>query len=508
MRSFSPIYCFLFSYVSGLLLHKAGLLFLLPILLLLLSRQKKLQSLALCCLAVCLGSANYELTDPLKNPKHYILAGTESYTLLEVCEEPEERARTFRAKAMVLACGKDSILEERCGYVQCYFTKDAPLPHYGDHILTWADWRPIEGFTGRDGKYFDYAGFMANKGIYAQLFLSAQNFSLKEHKLSPWQNFKRGTNSLRARLRLFWESCGMNSSESAVAKALILGERGSDPIEEAYRKSGIIHVLAVSGMHLSIFACMAAATLSFLGKKRWQRWLRFLLVLMPVWGYAVLTGMSPSVCRAAYMFTVVGLGDCLKRKVNTVRSLAISALLLLLIKPALLYDTGFLLSYTAVVGLTLLNPLISGLWNPKNKILRFFKDLSAASLAAQLATLPIILCVFGNFPTYFLIGNCLVAPLVNIALPLGIAISVLSLLWSTAAGVLASYLMDMLLQIMNLGAQTIERLPAAVAHFSISLPAAILLCAVVITGYMAAKKRSAPLIRRSLSLLLAFLWLG
>ena len=496
--------------MAGLLLHKAGLFFLLPVIPLWLAGQKKLRSLALCCLAVGLGAVNAELSDPLRNPKHYIHAGTGRYTLLELCGEPEERARTFRVKAKVLACGNDSILEERDGYVQCYFAKDSALtlPRYGDRILTQADWRAIEGFTGKDGKYFDYGRFMANKGIHAQMFLSSQNFKIRhDTRLSLWKRFKRGTDGLRTRLRLFWESCGMQGSELAVAKALILGERGSDPIEEAYRKSGIIHVLAVSGMHLSIFSCMAAAALAFLGKKRWQKWMRFVLVLLPVWGYAVLTGLSPSVCRAAYMFTVVGLGDCMGRKTNTSRSLAISALGLLLIDPALLYDTGFLLSYSAVAGLTLLNPLLGGLWHPKNRIVRFFKDLGTASIAAQLATLPVILCTFGNFPTYFLIGNCLVSPWVNLALPIGIAVSVLSLFWSAAAR-LAALPLEGLLRLMNFGAETIERLPAALADLSISLSAALLLYGVVTAGYLAAIRRSAVLLRRSLLLLLLFLWVG
>lgn len=498
------------SYVAGLLLHKAGLFLLLPVLPLFLAGPKKWKGLALCCLAACLGSANVELSDPLNNPKHYLHAGTGRYTVLELCGEPEERIRTFRTEAKVLATGNDDILQERHGLVRCYFVKEPALklPRCGDRILTQAEFQPIEGFVGKDGIYFDYGRFMAKKGIHAQIFLYPDDFSiLSGNRLSPWKKFKRATVSLRAGLRLFWENCGMESSESAVAKALILGERGSDPIEEAYRKSGIIHVLAVSGMHLSVFSCMVAATLSFLGRKRWQKWLRFLLVLMPVWGYAVLTGLSPSVCRAAYMFTMVGLGQCLDRRVGTIRSMAVSALILLLIKPGLLYDTGFLLSYAAVAGLSLLNHRGGKSWHPRSRFTRFFKELGTSSVAAQLATLPVILCAFGNFPTYFLIGNCMVAPLVNIALPLGIAISILSLVWTEAAGV-ASCLMDLLLKVMNLGVGTIERLPAAVVDLSISLPAAALLYGAMATGYSAFKKRSAPLLRHTLTLFLLFLWMG
>ncbi|MCM1168619.1 MAG: ComEC family competence protein [Bacteroides sp.] len=465
--------------------------------------------MAWCCIAVCLGAANIEISDPLKDPKHYVHAGIEPYAVLELCEEPQERERSFRATAKLVCTGNDSMWREVRGLVRCYFTKDSALtlPRYGDRIVTRAELRPIEGFVGRDSVYFDYGRFMAKKGIYAQTFLSAQAFGIQtEHRLPPWKRFKRGTQDLRKRLGRFWEGCGMGKSELAVAKALILGERGGDPIEEAYRRSGIIHVLAVSGMHLSIFSCMLAAALSFLGRRKWQKWLRFLLVLLPVWGYAVLTGLSPSVNRAAYMFTVVGLGECLGREVKTTRSLAVSALILLLIKPALLYDAGFLLSYSAVAGLTLLNPLLNRR-RLKNRVFRFFNNLVTASLSAQLATLPVILCLFGNFPTYFLIGNCLVAPLVNIALPMGIGISLVSLACIPLALWLARF-MELLLRCMNFGVEAIGRLPAALTDLSISLPAAVLLYGVVSTGYLAAKQRSAPLIRRTLGLLLLFLWVG
>ena len=504
------VYYLLFSYVAGLLLHKAGLLFFLPALPLLFMRAPQWRGLGLCFIAVCMGAVNVKLTDPLLDVKHYRHAEMERYVALEICQEPEERARTFRAKARLLATGNDTRWQERSGYVQCYFSKDSGsvLPRYGDRIVTEAMLRPIEGFVGKDSVYFDYGAFMAQKGVYAQIFLSSENSKLLPSvSLSLWKRFRRAAGSLRMELRSFWNDCGFNYRELAVVKALILGERGSDPIEEAYRKSGIIHVLAVSGMHLSVFACMAAAALSFLGRKKWQRWMRFLLVLMPVWGYAVLTGLSPSVFRAAYMFTIVGLGECLGRKVKTTRSLAISAFILLVASPALLKDAGFLLSYMAVIGLTLFTPLFDKSRKPANRIVRFFSQLAVASISAQAATLPIVLYVFGSFPTYFLIGNILVAPWVNIALPLGIGISLLSLLWRAVA-LKAALLLEVMLQCMNFMVERIAQLPAALADISVSFLSAVLLYGIVAGLWLTARRRSIPVFRHTLFLFLVFLWVG
>ena len=513
MRVESPlpsIYYLLFSYVAGLLLQKAGLFFLLPALLLLCRASRSAKGLGWCLMMVCIGAANVVLTDPLLDARHYRNAGTESYVALALCQEPEERARTFRAKAKMLATGNDTLWQQRSGYVQCYFSKDSgfSLPRYGDTVFTWALLRPVEGFVGKDSVYFDYGAFMARKGIYAQMFLSKDNCRISTAVgLSVGKRFRRSAGTLRTRLRSFWNNCGFDNRELAVAKALILGERGTDPIEEAYRKSGIIHVLAVSGMHLSIFSCMAAAALSFLKRKAWQRWLRFFLMLVPVWGYAVLTGLSPSVCRAAYMFTVVGLGDCMGKGVKTTRSLAISAFILLVASPGLLQDMGFLLSYTAVIGLTLFSPVLGGGGKEGGRIRRFFKDLTVASLSAQLATLPIILCVFGNFPTYFLVGNCLVAPLVNIALPFGIQISLLSLAFPVAAALLAKP-MELLLRFMNFAVETIGNLPASVADLSISILGASLLYGCIFFLLQSARKRSAGCLQQAMILLLLVLWIG
>lgn len=491
----------------GLLLCKAGLFFL-PLALLIFCRSKVCKGVGICALVIWLGAENIYLRQAGQDSLHYLNAECLPYLRMEVCREPEERERTFRTTARLLAVGNDSLWQERHGLLRVYFKKDSrcSLPHEGDCLVLSAEIRPIEGFMGKDGRYFDYAAFMAKKRIYGQVFLNPQDFRVEAGSISLWKRIKRRTGDLRARLACFWDKSGLRQEEVAVAKALILGERDNNPVEEAYRKSGVIHVLAVSGMHLSIFSCMVAGAFGFLRRKAWQRYLRFFIVLLFVWGYALLTGLSASVCRAACMFSFVGFGKCMGRNVRITRSLAVSALFLLLIDPGLLYDIGFLLSYAAVLGLSLFTPIVGGIWKARRRIPVFFRDLVVASVSAQIATLPIILCVFGSFPTYFLIGNCIVAPLVNIALPFGIIVTAFSLAWESAA-LFLSGIFGFLLRFMNEAVGLIMKLPAATLQFSISLLAAVWLYCTIAGFWRSIGVRSAFGLRRAMVLLLLFCWM-
>lgn len=502
------VYFFLASYVTGLLLVKAGLFFL-PFVLLVFCRRKVFKGIGLCFLALSLGALNVYLRQPQQDMRHYLNAGVDKYLRLQITGEPEARERSFRAEARLLAVGNDTLWQERSGKIRLYFSKDTtlPLPRYGDFLVCKGEIRPIEGFVGRDSLYFDYAAFMAKKNIYGQMFLCSEDFYVEPAGFSPLTRLKRAAGSLRGRLLCFWDGCGLAENEMAVAKALVLGERGNSVIEEAYRKSGVIHVLAVSGMHLSIFSCIVAGALSFLQRKAWQRWLRFLLVSLCVWGYALLTGLSPSVCRAACMFCFVGLGKCMGRDVKSIRSVAVSALFLLIIYPGLLQDVGFLLSYAAVVGLVFLTPLVGRLWRPQRKVFRFFRDLTVSSISAQIATLPICLCVFGSLPTYFLIGNCLVSPLVNIALPLGIAVTALAFIWHAAALFMAG-VFDMLLRFMNAVVLMIQDWPAAMLHLPLSLFAAVWLYGTIASFWQSFSHCSVLGLRRAMVLLLVFCWIA
>lgn len=504
LRGENSLYLFLSAYVSGLLLGKAGLFFLVAALLFWLLARLSLparswaRNLALWSLAIAVGGLRMEVQNPCHDPKHYLNQLPSELWLVACRSQSEDRPKTQRVQAEVLAVLRhvpsadsltvkefrenaplrDGLVWQECrGLVQLYFPKaDTSLKdlQYGDRIWLRGRLDPIEGFTGSDGAYFDYGAFMAKKRIYGRMFLRAGNYGTMPAGslgLSDW--LYRMAFSLRDKVVAFMNRSPLQGSELSVARSLVLGLQGSDPVEEAYRDAGIVHVLAVSGMHLSIFAYIVLGLFRFLRHKTWQRWLRFLLVLGPVWGYSLLTGLCPSVARAACMFTFVGLGQCLGKRVPLMRSLAVSALVLLWVNPDMMYDLGFLLSYLAVAGLALVNPWLMKIWRPKHRVSRLFWEMSVTSVSAQIMTFPVILSFFGTFPTYFLIANWIAVPLGNAALPIGIVVSLVSLFWEGLAFYL-TYPLDWTVALMNASAAWIARWPMAVGNFSMSLLSVLL----------------------------------
>ena len=501
LRGDHPVYFFLVAYVSGLLLSSASLFLFgwvaglaLPVILVpFLLKRFWAKGGLLYWVALLLGGLRMGVQDPVWDSKHYLNVPVQEVYLLESRGEAEERAKTYRVKMEVVAGGIDSVWREMRGLVQVYLPKGDTLAasvRHGDRL--WAKGRlsPIEGFTGKDGEYFDYGAFMAKKGVYAQMFLARGGYLLDApERLSLRERLFRQASALQDRICDFLDRSVLDGSELAVAKSLVLGVRGEDAVEEAYRDAGIVHILAVSGMHLSIFACLLAFLFRFLGKRPWQRWLRLALMLSAVWGYSFLTGLCASVVRAACMSSFVALGRCMGRDVSTLRSLAASALFLLVVDPGMLWDLGFLLSYLAVAGLVLFNPLVVKVFKPKSRLGRMFWELTAVSLSAQLATFPVILHVFGTFSTYFLLANWVAVPLGNIALPLGIAVAALSLIGENLALWLV-YPLDWVLRLMDGFALEVSRWPMAVGDFSLSLLSVILFYAFLLFALRCLSRRN------------------
>lgn len=525
------LYGFVLSYVAGLLCYKASprlffwaagaaVLFL-PVLWLVSElrsvpasekrlRRLPLKGLALCLCMFVLAALRMEVENPAHNPRHYVNMGREGVYRMRVTEPLQARARTFRGEAEVEALWRDSLWVACEGKVQVYFPKadSARLPACGDRLYVRGKLKPVQGFTGEDGKWFDYAGFLAGRGVYGQCFLRSGEWRAEPWQCAGvWDFIRKKTADLRARLCGFFEAAGMGKAETEVAKALVLGVKVQDGIQEAYRNTGIVHVLAVSGMHLSMFAVMASGLFTFFGRRRWQVWVKFILVNLLVWGYALLTGMSPSVSRAACMFSWVGLGNALGRKVPTERSLAVSAWVLLVCNPFLLQETGFVLSYAAVAGLVFLTPLFMRLWKPANRFLAWVWGMAVSSCAAQAATLPVILHVFGTFPTYFLLANLLVTPVVSVALPWGLATAGVACFWQGGAHILV-YGLDFLLTVMNRMALCIGSWRAALLHIPISWVSAVCLSLVAVAACRGLRRHTKTAIEVSLWLLVLVFWIG
>jgi competence protein ComEC len=219
----------------------------------------------------------------------------------------------------------------------------------------------------------------------------------------------------------------LNEESYKIASALLLGSRTgiSEEVIADYSKTGTIHILSVSGLHVSVIFLVLNKILSLFKWGKTQL-LKSIILISFVCLYAYITGLSPSVCRSAVMISFSIIGKQINHQSNPFNLIAGSAFFLLIIDPAYLLDIGFQLSYLAVLGIIYFYDAIYRLCYFENKFADQIWMLIAVSIAAQLSTLAISLYYFHQFPNYFLLANLLAIPLSSIALYLGIALLALN----------------------------------------------------------------------------------
>ena len=213
-----------------------------------------------------------------------------------------------------------------------------------------------------------------------------------------------------------------DTASAAILSALLLGETSllSKEITSDYSIAGVVHILAVSGMHVALIYELILFILKlFLRKKR--KWLTFFLAMTLLWGYGALTGFSPSVVRACCMFSFFVISDCFLLSRNTGNTIAGSTLLILYFQPFLIYNLGFLLSLTAVMGIVVIHPMILRLCYTDNTIGYYLISSTSITLSATITTLPLTLFIFHSFPTYFIFANLILVPWSTLILYIGIA---------------------------------------------------------------------------------------
>lgn len=257
---------------------------------------------------------------------------------------------------------------------------------------------------------FDFREYCHHQGIYHQLFL---------RESSQWRYAGSTGTSLTARAeswRRAWFHTFQNhltGDRLAVAAALVLGKRDliTDDVRSAYTETGAVHVLAVSGLHVGIIFLILRfllVRLLKLDRTRKGRIVVAFLSVLCVWLFALVSGLSPSVQRAALMFSILALGGIFARKNHVFNTLAAAAIVMLVVTPGQLFQVGFQLSFTAIIGIVAFTGFFDRLVYWPLKILRGAWSAMAASTGAQLGTLPLSLLYFKQFPTYFLLSGTIV----------------------------------------------------------------------------------------------------
>ncbi|MFM2227948.1 MAG: hypothetical protein RL664_1291 [Bacteroidota bacterium] len=264
---------------------------------------------------------------------------------------------------------------------------------------------------------------MLSNGITHKLQVS-KVISAAELQETPMQFLPQ---KIQSRLQEKITSAIPDSSTAAILSALLLGETSllSKDITADYSVAGVVHILAVSGMHVALIYELILFILKLAFRKK-RKWLTFFLAMSLLWGYGAITGFSASVVRACCMFSFFVISDCFLLSRNTGNTIAGSTLLILYFQPFLIFNLGFLLSLSAVLGIVVIHPLIMRVCYTENRIGYYIISSTSITLSATLTTLPITLYIFHSFPTYFIIANLILVPWSTLIMYLGIAFMFLS----------------------------------------------------------------------------------
>ncbi|SHJ21448.1 competence protein ComEC [Mesonia phycicola] len=274
---------------------------------------------------------------------------------------------------------------------------------------------------------FNYSEYLQTKQIYKQATINNNEFVEINTRIF---SFKTLAEQYRNKIKNGLINQGLSKNQLAFTNALLLGER-KDLDKEIYNdfaSAGVVHILAISGLHIGIISGLLLLLFKPLQKIKYGKYLEWIIISVLLWAYAFLIGNTPSVLRAVTMFTCVNFGFILNRKGTTIRMLCLSIFILLVANPYALLDVGFQMSYLAVLSIISFMPIVNNKINHLPKITRKVIQIMSVSVFAQLGVLPISLYYFHQFPTLFLLANLIILPGLGIILGYGLLIIVLSLI--------------------------------------------------------------------------------
>ena len=403
-----------------------------------------------------------------------------NYIVATIDRPTEIKPQSVRAYLQVEAIKTPQGWVKATGTILTYFQADdmSYALAYGDKLLLNIQVTDVK--PPLNPGQFNYKSFLARKGIYHQAYVKESDYTLIESKTgNPLYSW---VYKVRSYMHWLLGESGLAGPELAVASALVLGyddDIDSDLLQ-AYSASGTLHILSVSGMHAGLVFLLISWLLGFMGQTQSAKFTRAVIIIISLWIYALLTGLSPPVIRAAVMFSLLAFGQSASRYINNYNILAGSCFLMLLFNPFLLADVGFQLSYTAVLGIALFYPCIHRAFGlderlevsthrkpvyyklpikAYNWLITGAWGITAVSIAAQLATLPLGLYYFHQFPVYFIAANLIIIPLSVLCIWGGMALLVISWIPFVSAGL--GWALSHLVHALNNLALYAEQLPFA-----------------------------------------------
>ncbi|MFY7900983.1 MAG: ComEC/Rec2 family competence protein [Chitinophagaceae bacterium] len=386
-----------------------------------------------------------------------------SLVFVTVQEPLVEKQNSYKAIATINAIkNEENEWEQASGNLLLYFKKDSTQKYsvgYGNQLVIKANLTPIQNAGNPGG--FNYKQYCAFQNIYYQTFLQSNNFIVTNTIQKKW--FQEWLLNTRQKVLNIIESAIHEKNEQSVAEALLIGYRGNldRDLVQAYSNTGIVHIIAISGLHLGMIYELLLFLFKPFQQQKWVVLIKPICILIVIWLFTLLAGAVPSILRSAVMFTCIVIGDVFGKRTNIYNMIAASALLILLIQPYSLWDVGFQLSYAAVLSIVLFSKKIEQLFYFENKLLQLFSTLLSVTIAAQIFTMPILLYHFHQLPTLFLFTNILAVPLSTIVLYLLLLLVVFGSIFQSLV-IYLGWVIDKILWVMNDFVVAINELPFAV----------------------------------------------
>ena len=383
-----------------------------------------------------------------------------------ITDYPVERAKTYRLTAEVTAV-HDTAWQETKGRIYLYMAKDSVVAELEPNdliIFRSKVHRPDSIGT------FDYATYLRRQGIAGTAYVGIRKWRVVGE--SSWWSLRIAAKRLQHRLVARYREVGITGNELGTLAALTLGYREElDPtIRQSFQRAGAAHVLAVSGLHTGIIYYVLWQLLTCFGYRRplyeqkWRRRILSIIIIAAMWGYALLTGLTPSVVRSVIMVTIMQTAYMCYRNPLSLNSVAAAAFLILMVRPTDLYSVSFQLSFAAVTAILLICPKaihipIAQEWlsRPVNWIV----NLLMVSIAAQLGTLPFTLYYFCQCSNYFLLTNLVVIGLATLITMTAFAL--LTIGWIPGVGEAIGFVIRWGVWLLNTVVGWIEGLPGAVS---------------------------------------------
>jgi len=378
-----------------------------------------------------------------------------------ILQEPlSEKQKSYKVMADAVAVLSDKKRLPVTGKILLYLPKDSLIAklRYGDRLFLSA--APVEIPAAGNPGAFDYRRYLGFQQVYRQVFVKpGQWLKTGEPQVQEW---RRSIFQLREQvLEVLRRNVSGGPQITGIAEALLIGYKDDldQNLVQDYSKTGVIHIIAISGLHLGLIYAVMNYLLGLIPFLNRRKWMHAILIIAGLWIFSLLSGASASVLRSAVMLTCIISGKAIQRSMPVYNALAASALLLLCYQPFFLWDVGFQLSYLAVIGIVWLQKPLQRLLYIPHKPIRSIWEMFCVTLAAQVFTTPVCLYYFHQFPNFFFISNLLAVPLSTLILFAELLL--LMVAWLTPVALIVGKMVGWGIELMNAIIGFISRLPYA-----------------------------------------------